>query len=54
VIKISGDCTTDPFYRLLSVVSLMLRIFEAEEVAEEMEENLSETFESKGMSVFNQ
>ena len=54
VIKISGDCTTDPFYRLLSAVSLMLRIFEAEEVAEEMEENPSETFESKGMSIFDQ
>ena len=40
VIKISGNCVTDPFYRLLSAVTFLRRVFEADEIAEQMAESL--------------
>lgn len=35
VIKAKGNCDTDPFYRLLSAVSLMMRIGDAQELVSE-------------------
>lgn len=51
VVKISGRCYTDPFYRILSAIGLLLRIFNLEEVSDDLDGS-EELTDSSGNSVF--
>lgn len=53
-IKISGSCETDPFYRLLSAISLMSRMFDNEAVSEESEGEIEEMLGEDGELIFDQ
>lgn len=54
VIKIEGVFETDPFYRLLSAVSLMMRLFRAEELPQDDGdfEDVDEMLTEDGQTVF--
>lgn len=54
VVKTSGNCVTDPFYRLLSATSLIQRVFESEEVVEQIEAEASEAPESENFDILDQ
>jgi hypothetical protein len=52
IVKVSGKCSTDPIYRVLSAIDLMFRVFDMEGVAEEVEGDPNELIESTGETFF--
>jgi len=53
VIKATGECVTDPFYRLLGSISSFMRISEVEKIEEDTIENVNDLTDTEGNWVFD-